>query len=142
MFWILSSMESDLKVKNQKHIYSNQKHTANWIKISSAHSEGKYFMHWCVEEFIKKLHIILYLGKCLPPIYFCLFHPPCHWANFMSGQIQNKSLITKSIRKRIYYTFHCLGKFNTGWNCFSNVQGRKKRQSENNPWYSILFVLS
>lgn len=35
---------------NQKHIYSNQKHTANWIKISSAHSEGKYFMHWCVEE--------------------------------------------------------------------------------------------
>lgn len=39
-----------VKVKNQKHIYSNQKHTANWIKISSAHSEGKYFMHWCVEE--------------------------------------------------------------------------------------------
>lgn len=85
---------------------------------------------------------MLYLGKYLPPIYFCLFHPPCHWANNMSGRIQNKYLITKSIWKRIYHTFHCLGKFNTGWNCFSNVQGRKKRQSENNPWYSILLVLS
>lgn len=37
---------------------------------------------------------MLYLGKYLPPIYFCLFHPPCHWANNMSGRIQNKYLIT------------------------------------------------
>lgn len=141
MFWILSSVESDLKVNNQKHIYSNQKHTANWIKISSAHNEGKYFMHWCV-ECLKVAHYTVFREMFAPNFFFCLFHPTCHWANFMSGQIQNKSLITKSIRKRIYHTFHCLGKFNTGWNCFSNVQGRKKRQSENNPWYSILLVLS
>lgn len=55
------------------------------------------------------------------PNFFCLFHPPCHWANFMSGQIQNKSLITKSTRKRIYHTFHCLGEI-----VFQMYKGEKK----------------
>lgn len=89
---------------------------------------------------LKVAHYTVFREMFAPNFFFCLFHPTCHWANFMSGQIQNKSLITKSIRKRIYHTFRCLGKFNTGWNCFSNVQGRKKRQSENNSWYSILLV--